>query len=128
MGRSAHGLVYIFGKRAYSYKLSRFLTPDPARSEYSSYLYAKSNPLKFHDKSGEIAVAIVAFFTALIGTSAISASLAGGAGGATAGAVTASATAAGRGRHYHRCSNRGFSCRRNRGHGIRRLGCHGYWG
>ncbi|WP_419604501.1 RHS repeat-associated core domain-containing protein [Thiolapillus sp.] len=95
MGRSAHGLVYIFGKRAYSYKLSRFLTPDPARSEYSSYLYAKSNPLKFHDKSGEIAVAIVAFFTALIGTSAISASLAGGAGGATAGAVTASATAAG---------------------------------
>ncbi len=96
-GQVAHGPVYIFGKRAYSYKLSRFLTPDPVRSEYSSYLYAKSNPLKFHDKSGEIAVAIIAFFTALIGTSAISASLAGGAGGATAGAVTAataSATAA----------------------------------
>ncbi|WP_419591779.1 RHS repeat-associated core domain-containing protein [Thiolapillus sp.] len=96
-GQVAHGPVYIFGKRAYSYKLSRFLTPDPARSEYSSYLYAKDNPLKFHDKSGEIAVAIIAFFTALIGTSAISASLAGGAGGATAGAVTAataSATAA----------------------------------
>ncbi len=96
-GQVAHGPVYIFGKRSYSYKLSRFLTPDPAKSEYSSYTYAKSNPLKFQDKTGEFAVAIIAFFTALIGTSAISASLAGGAGGATAGAVTAataSATAA----------------------------------
>jgi RHS repeat-associated protein len=72
--RNYVGQLYDYGARFLNVKTGRFVSPDPlidgetSSKGYNRYLYAHGNPIRYNDRSGNLATLAAGAFGALIGT------------------------------------------------------------